>query len=506
MFFLFLLYHISSTEPVSQFCGHRLMKRLKLSVPKISLLDRLRQTFYPSTENFRPMKIIFDTYNIDKENLNIDHANLLKNVILPRLADWASKTLLVNGSDRIGTLKPYICGDDFNITTNYTISSTQGDLIVFVGTEMNYDVEYIAQAGACNLNFLNNRPNVGVMQFNTASISWKEKNLETYFRVALHELFHILVFSSELFPFFVSAKSTDDVYKVVDGRSYLITPTVLSFAKSHFNCSSLPGALLEDEGGEGSAGSHFEKMAFGNEIMTAEISAEMPVSPFTLGLAVDSGWYKVVSSSSEHHWWGKDLGCDLHPTKCNEDRQEFCSVANQIDCSADFRGAAVCQEGTFTNNCKVKKPLQNFFCNQYHSPGWELAGGVGSPGPGSRCLIVRNMFQNQSYGCFRTECIEGHLRLQIETKFYDCVSSGQILSFENYSIQCPDIERFCELKNFNPCSNDCSGNGYCKVNGECNCFQGYFGNDCAVEDVSYLKNSIITNDNFQSSASSNQKN
>jgi len=34
---------------------------------------------------------------------------------------------------------------------------------------------------------------------------------------------------------------------------------VLTIAKAHYNCSSLLGIPLEDEGSSGSAGSHWEK-------------------------------------------------------------------------------------------------------------------------------------------------------------------------------------------------------------------------------------------------------
>lgn len=40
--------------------------------------------------------------------------------------------------------------------------------------------------------------------------------------------------------------------------SRIVTPRVQAYVRSHFGCSSLSGAQLEDQGGEGSAGSHWE--------------------------------------------------------------------------------------------------------------------------------------------------------------------------------------------------------------------------------------------------------
>lgn len=50
--------------------------------------------------------------------------------------------------------------------------------------------------------------------------------------------------------------------------SKLVTPKLLQEAKTYFNCNSITGVYLENEGGETSESSHFEKILFGNEIMT----------------------------------------------------------------------------------------------------------------------------------------------------------------------------------------------------------------------------------------------
>ena len=42
----------------------------------------------------------------------------------------------------------------------------------------------------------------------------------------------------------------------------VVSPQVASAAAQHFGCDGLPGAQLEDEGGGGSAGSHWEYLLF----------------------------------------------------------------------------------------------------------------------------------------------------------------------------------------------------------------------------------------------------
>ena len=53
----------------------------------------------------------------------------------------------------------------------------------------------------------------------------------------------------------------------------MITPKVLSYARKHFNCPQLTGVPLEDDGGNGSLGHHWEKDIFYNEYMTNEVTS-----------------------------------------------------------------------------------------------------------------------------------------------------------------------------------------------------------------------------------------
>lgn len=48
---------------------------------------------------------------------------------------------------------------------------------------------------------------------------------------------------------------------------------------------------MEDEGGPGSAGSHWERTTFGNEGMTASDMAGPVFSKFTLMFFESTGWY-----------------------------------------------------------------------------------------------------------------------------------------------------------------------------------------------------------------------
>ena len=89
-----------------------------------------------------------------------------------------------------------------------------------------------------------------------------------------YEISHALGFSNSLLSDFVNPLTgiklgASNIYKLVNGATFMITPKVLSYARKHFNCPSLTGVPLENEGTSGSLGSHWEKDIFYNEYMTS---------------------------------------------------------------------------------------------------------------------------------------------------------------------------------------------------------------------------------------------
>jgi len=50
---------------------------------------------------------------------------------------------------------------------------------------------------------------------------------------------------------------------------------------------------MENGGGLGSAGAHFEKVTFGDEIMVPDDTLHSRFSQLSLAVAADSGWYDV---------------------------------------------------------------------------------------------------------------------------------------------------------------------------------------------------------------------
>jgi hypothetical protein len=70
-----------------------------------------------------------------------------------------------------------------------------------------------------------------------------------------------------------------------------MTPLVTQLARTYFNCSTLIGMRLEDQGTSASFGTHWERVSIANEYMTSSsIGHEAAISNFTLSILQDTGW------------------------------------------------------------------------------------------------------------------------------------------------------------------------------------------------------------------------
>ena len=85
--------------------------------------------------------------------------------------------------------------------------------------------------------------------------------------VLVHELTHALGFTDDMFDKFIREDGTPipqsevvQEYQDAYGRStaMIITPTVVKETQAQFGCTKVPGAALENEGGQGSANAHWE--------------------------------------------------------------------------------------------------------------------------------------------------------------------------------------------------------------------------------------------------------
>lgn len=154
---------------------------------------------------------------------------------------------------------------------------------------------------------------------------------------------HILGFTPNLVKNFVDTNGSKlkiNNYLETDpvtGQFSLKSPKLIEAVKTYFKCDSVTKIPMEDNGGAGSRGSHFEATQFYNDIMAAFSKKDSIFSIFTASFFIDSGWYQIDISKIEPMYWGYKQGCEFFTKGCaGGNFREFCSVENAKNCTFDF--------------------------------------------------------------------------------------------------------------------------------------------------------------------------
>ncbi|CAL8069022.1 unnamed protein product [Calicophoron daubneyi] len=213
----------------------------------------------------------------------------------------------------------------------------------------------LAFATVCQVDSVLNRPVMGYMNICPQSVDVNYPNSNTLKYTLLHELAHVLGFTPLLYAFMRDESGeprtprnpatqlpnlgrdsasyfipSDSVITTVERTwmsaagtfrrkiKVLRTPALLAAAREHFNCPTLDGVDLENQGGPGTSSSHFEKRLTVNELMSGSIGENQRVSTLTLSYFKDSGWYHVDMTKADSWDWGKNLGCEFVTKSCFE--------------------------------------------------------------------------------------------------------------------------------------------------------------------------------------------
>ena len=195
-----------------------------------------------------------------------------------------------------------------------------------------------------------NRPILGFVELRP-NYDFSKKNSENFLSLLLlHEITHVLAFSNNLYSFFQIDENTKILdNKIINGinRTLLSTPKVVQAAQKHFNCSSITGIELENQGGEGSIGSHWEARTMLGDYMIAIDYPGIVISDITLSLFEDSGWYSVNYYTGGLFRFGKNMGCSFLNSTClsngtTEFDLDFCTISDEPRCSAGNLDRGIC--------------------------------------------------------------------------------------------------------------------------------------------------------------------
>ncbi|XP_038220464.1 leishmanolysin-like peptidase isoform X3 [Zerene cesonia] len=213
----------------------------------------------------------------------------------------------------------------------------------------------VAYASHCQQEAALDRPVAGHANFCPGELSTRYRDLPHVLSTVKHEMLHALGFSVSLFGFYRDDngeplterrtdtgnppldeelqihKWSDRVVKNITRKKWMIrggymernfhmivTPRVVKEVREHFNCSTLEGAELEDQGGDGTALTHWEKRVFENEAMTGTHTQNSVFSRITFAMMEDTGWYRADYAHAAPLDWGRRLGCGFAAASCKQ--------------------------------------------------------------------------------------------------------------------------------------------------------------------------------------------
>ena len=172
----------------------------------------------------------------------------------------------------------------------------------------------VAQASLSYTQAENDQPVLGIVKINRY-INFTMPNIEKYVESTLiHEFTHILGFLGLFFNLFNMTTTKEDKYRIK--RTYINSPKVVEAARKYFNCCELDGVELEDYGGNGTAGSHWESRILLGDYMNGVLYPEEVISDITLALLEDLGYYKAYYYTGGLMSYGKNKGCEFVHDKC----------------------------------------------------------------------------------------------------------------------------------------------------------------------------------------------
>ena len=403
----------------------------------------------------------------------------------------------------------------------------------------------LAWAVICQQDTEKRRPIQAQVNIGPGRIPLESSKQSGFVRTIIHELMHGLGFSRDMWGSFWDPSTETTISSAVtvfDGKSpelagkpiqKIMASAVAAKVKEQFDCSSWDeaGGELEDSGGSGTAGSHWEKRIFFDEIMTGTKTGGSPISAVTLALFEATGWYEVDYSLAEENPWGRGEGCDFARRTCGDswNSRYFCIENGQEGCTFDNLQRGSCRmtrlSGTSVPSyfqyfsdpelfgrksimdfCPIYEAFSNGDCRDEDSYTiWWFGDSLGSD---RRCFTGnwKRTLQTSDVGihagCLRVECdSESHVSLFLrrgdnfdgpvpcprEGGSKNLATEETTKDFWTGSVECPPADEICtstlDDSSSTVCSsNSCSGNGDCEVvNNEiqCTCDEGWGGDECA---------------------------
>jgi leishmanolysin len=288
--------------------------------------------------------------------LTSEKLDTLVNVILPNAVQFIQSALKVIALTTPLNVGHVPCQKEITSPPAHSdpgVSDADFVLYVTAGPMLPTQQTTLAWASSCSYDSVG-RPIVGHANFNPAKLSGVVSSYAI--KIATHELFHALGFSDGFARTKFLPPNDDPIRSVmVRGKhtTGVFTPEVVARAREYYGCSNMTYLELEDQGGSGTSGTHWEKRVLLNELMVGYFTGgevTRSVSPMTLAYFKDSGHYDVDYSKADDPselWFGRNAGCGFLSDKCNASSPFFCFTPGTIACSPDRLSVAFCNVASY---------------------------------------------------------------------------------------------------------------------------------------------------------------
>ncbi|KRX00137.1 hypothetical protein PPERSA_10636 [Pseudocohnilembus persalinus] len=447
-----------------------------------------RKFQHKEASDWQAIRFHVDYSNIMNNGIPEESIDFIKNKMIPAAQAYFESTFLVHRLEspivpsKYYTSRGYKCNGEVEIPESIYGGVEDADMVMIITAGYDEGENYLAYASKCHQyerEIDSKRPTLGFFRIN-ASFLEKDLNAQRWFtwvETAIHEMMHAMGFSSYQFKNFLNNGGQVGQF---NGQNFFMGHNTVAYGKSYFKCN-FNGVPLEQNGGSGSAGSHWERTALGNEGMTASDFGDAVFSKFTLNLFRDSGWYEYNESNAQELAWAKGGGCDTMKGLCDKTIPEHtCTVGNQ-GCSFDYSAAGVCViQDSFAPDCPFYMGYSNGNC-QYGDYMTKIAARVGGAvNYDSRCWDIKSQtagYSNLADSCFESSCVDGQVSVKVDGKWQTCKQEGDLIYGKNVVLECPEFDTFCIVES--NCDNSCTAQGTC-INGTCQCYKGYAGDSCQL--------------------------
>ena len=519
--------------PAHHRCIHDQVKMRESDIPKVAqnygttkngTASNSREFIQLAYNNIR-LKAFFDVDNLGHCGAAGDAVDTYQgstttcaagDVLTPIIKDYVMNVLVAQATGFMGTALNVVpisgnlvlgsssCNSITIPQSHQTSGIPNADMVFYItvvplASSSNSDT--VAWATTC-MRDQNGRPIAGHINFVPAALKNANVRNEVIqyndYMTATHEMNHALGYSA---PFF-GAYGYLDIRgnRILDGSGITVTatdatlgkqvtkmtsPRVIAKARTFFNCPTLDGVEIEDQGGAGTQGSHWEKRILYQEFIAGIMcTVRTWYSSLTLAYFEDTGFYTAnygVAQDANMNW-GRNHSCPVVQQKCNSQQitsGEFCFDQDPTSryCTYDRLGKGYCATSSYqqalpnyyqyfsnpnlgssvalSDYCPAVLPYSNVICiDSSASDAQDIYGSTYSSQ--SRCFVSNLITTDFSVGsltdsrCFTYTCSAGQLIIGVQGQSAACPADGSAgaadlstLSGYHGTIICPAASELC---------------------------------------------------------------